>query len=254
MGSGTALFLGVFFASLRFFSALCVLQGMRQFLGFALTAGVSFLLSLGSLPISLNYLGPAGSSSVLLFWGCVEVLVGVCCALPLAIICEALGVAGRLIDVFRGAQFAEQQLPGMESRVSNFEQAGMLAFFVLFFSMHAYQPFYAALCFLPQHVFRLLSDNSGLGVYARSFLVLSNQVIAWGFCVAGAVILSSSCLDYAGAMLSRQLSQVPVSYEILPVKLILGIIAFSSGLAMYGPILSALSRASLRIFQLIASG
>lgn len=133
-------------------------------------------------------------------------------ALPVAFACEGLGATGRLTDIARGAQFAEQHLPGM-SQASILELfAKVFALFWLFYVdfeillaawLTPVQKFPEA---VQAHLLELVS------FFAQSFYA--------GLYFAAPLLAVAFLVDTSGMLLSKVLPRLPVSFELLPLKLV----------------------------------
>lgn len=112
----------------RILGALLTIRMLRVATPFSVLVLVSLALALPvigitpQLPSSLTLL----SVEVLSVAGFQELLLGLSLGLPLALFLESILGALRLIDTIRGAQIAEQLLPGVEERTSLLETFGMV--------------------------------------------------------------------------------------------------------------------------------
>lgn len=136
--------------------------------------------------------------------------------LPLAIVAEVLPTAGRVADVSRGAQFSEQLLPGGEQRASLLEQAAVFAVAALAFLSPLYQQIIRRIV--------LSEPTRNYEQFSEYLITLSTQAIATGVLIAAPIIIASLTVDGATALLSKTLNRNNMSYELLPLKLICGLL------------------------------
>lgn len=149
MQQATGLVLFVLLVCLRAFSFLYVLAPIRNLVG----ASILPVLSLGfvfpaiDLAISTHsgmLSGFSSGISIMPVSQCLvlalrEMLIGAVLGVPIVLELELFPLTGRMIDALRGAQYAEQVLPGAGERGSVLEQLGAMLAVTLFFRLGWYQ-------------------------------------------------------------------------------------------------------------------
>lgn len=189
--------------SLAIFLGLQIIPCCRELLPLNVKLSFAFALAI-VVPLSTSEL--SFSYAIALLLHCTLV------ALPVAFACEGLGATGRLTDIARGAQFAEQHLPGM-SQASILELfAKVLALFWLF-----YVDFEILLAawLTPVQTFPDTSQAHLLELvsfFAQSFYA--------GLYFAAPLLTVAFLVDTSGMLLSKVLPRLPVSFELLPLKLV----------------------------------
>jgi flagellar biosynthesis protein FliR len=172
--------------------------------------------------IEPSQISASWSKLELFFLALRESWIGILQALPLALALESFALCGRMIDVSRGAQLAEQLFPGSLVRQSVCENAFLLAGFVLVFASGGYQ-------FLILNLVNSLSVlELGNLKQAPVFDILaiikvSSQAIEYGICLALPVVILCWLVDILGAVASRMFERLNLMLEITLIKLILGL-------------------------------
>lgn len=148
-----------------------------------------------------------------------EAFYGFCLALPIALVFYLLPYLGRLIDTYRGAQFAELMLPGSGEKVTSLEQLGdLLALFLLFLPF-VYSPLFVLL------VAPIEAPNNYVQAqWIQSFVQLFGDILAIGFWLAAPIGLACFVLDAASGIISKFAKRVNLVVELMPLKLLLGIV------------------------------
>ena len=164
----------------RFFCSLVVFQQLRTYLKMSGILGVSLVLTILCLPILPQITLPSASVLDIIIVGMTEAWLGFLLALPFALALESLAVTGRVFDLSRGAQLAEQLFPGLQGRQSVFENALLLAGFAIIFEIGGYQFF----------VTRLVESISLFEVGGQFGATLD----VWGIIKVSAVAISQGVL------------------------------------------------------------
>lgn len=144
-------------------------------------------------------------------------------ACPIAFATESLAMAGRMIDISRGAQASEQIL-GESSRGSLLENSGRVLALLWFYLVDI--EFF--LRSLRLTVFCSVLDRQ----YVNDCLALFAQSFATGFYLAAPCMILALLLDGSGMVLARFLPKLPISFELLPIRLLA--ILFLLALRLHG--------------------
>ncbi len=164
-----------------------------------------------------------------------EIGVGVLLAAPLAIAFEVLPMAGRLVDDARGAQFAEQVNPEL-GRVSQFQELGNMLVPMVFLNTALFplcsalsrsvsSPITASMSGMPGYAF-------GVVEYAvRAAAAALGESLSY----AAPVILICLLLDFSIGLMSRFLTRINLNHELVPLKLVLGILLYGLFLSEVSP-------------------
>ncbi|MDR2337766.1 MAG: flagellar biosynthetic protein FliR [Deltaproteobacteria bacterium] len=213
-----------FLLFVRFFSALIIFSILRTYLKIsgilALALGLSFFcLSL----IDFSQVSSAGlSNPELVFLTLREIWIGILQALPLALALESFALTGRMVDVSRGAQLAEQLFPGSLVRMSVCENAFLLAGFVLVFASGGYQ--FLILNLIDSLTILELGNLKQAAVFdILQIIKTSSRAIEYGICLALPVVILCWLVDILGAVASRMFEKLNLMMEITLIKLILGL-------------------------------
>lgn len=150
-----------------------------------------------------------------------KVAEGLLFAVFLAFLLECIPLAGKLIDLCRGAQYSEQVLPELGERSSPFETMGILLSGCLMFSPLGYEILFSHALNLMPRAWNTL-ENSLLSAYH-----LLQSSFSFALLIAAPVLLTSLLLDTGSALLSRYLNRTNMSFELLGSKMCLGIAIFA---------------------------
>lgn len=159
----------------------------------------------------------------------VEVLelgfLGVCngfaYGVPFAVALECIPFVGRLSDVSRGMQFAEQSFGPLASRSSLLESFANLFLLVLIFSFEAYlQP-------LQSFLRHLISSPQSLTLSPSAFeqvYFLSSKAFQLGLFIALPVVLFLLLFDISIVFVARSFAKVNLNFELLGFKAMIGLL------------------------------
>ena len=215
-------------ALLRFFAFLSLWRCLRAYIppsglvslaaglalvGMQVMPGTELLVDRGPWWISLSALR--------------EIAIGCLLGLPGAIAFEAVCMCGRACDVLRGSQIGEQLNPGLGSQVSPLENFAVLFALLYFFHAGGYRflfsnVFQSLAIFPPNMAFCGSLDTVKQFVHFMPLLMLSASAISTAVCAAAPVIILLFLVEVSGALMSRFAGRTNFSFEILPLKLVLG--------------------------------
>jgi flagellar biosynthesis protein FliR len=213
-----------FLIFVRFFSALVLFSILRTFLKISGIVALALVLSFFALSfIDWGELSAAKLSHLEIFFLALrEIWIGVLQALPLALVLESFALTGRMVDVSRGAQLAEQLFPGSVVRMSVCENAFWLAGFTVFFAGGWYQLFMVNIVdsfsvlqlgnLQQEVVFDIVQiiKTSGLAIQNGILLSLPVVILCW-------------LVDIFGTVAGRMFERLNITIEITMVKLVLGL-------------------------------
>lgn len=214
--------------SIRVFSFFLVFASLRAYVGIVSLASISLVL--GTFLSTLLTSKLAEVSGVLFFaFALREVLIGVLLAIPLAISLHAFRIAGRVADVSRGNQMGEQLNPGIGEQMSSLESMIQLLVVTLILILGGHRQI---LEMLKQSVVALPVCKAGqcsaaLGMdwavlFELAFVAAS--ALRVGVQLAAPVIVSALLIDLAAAFLAKATPKINVSFEVLPLKTICGLL------------------------------
>lgn len=211
----------------RILGALIIFSSLRMYL----THTGLVVLSLAFAGVLFNFEGALAGTSptgALAFTGAVmlELLLGVLIGLPFAVLVYTFEMTARIVDVSRGAQFGEQLLPGFTDRTSPLEPLAVLLILSVTFSTELYQ--------LPLYLIResLTLSPPGMGslgtvsqwlLESTQLIRLSADVIAGALLIAAPVVIVLFVIDLVSSIATRQMGRVNVTFEILPLRLLVGL-------------------------------
>lgn len=143
---------------------------------------------------------------------------------PLAFSLESLAVCGRLMDLGRGESTGGQLNPALGVQTSTQEQLMRLLSACLIFSGGAYQV-------LLEFSFKLGSVQLsaqwlGQSAALKNLIILSDALML-GIGLAAPVLLSSLVFDLGAGLISRVLGRLNLVFELLPLKLLVGLLLSS---------------------------
>ena len=203
----------------RFFCSLIVFQQLRSYLKISGILGLSFVLTVLCLPDLSQVVLPSLSTLEIIVIGMREAWLGVLLALPFALALESLAVSGRVFDLSRGAQLAEQLYPGLSGRQSVFENTLLLAGFAIIFESGGYQFFITKLVEFTS-VFKTCGEfNVVLDVYG--LIKISAAAIGQGVLIALPIMTVSFLLDIFGGAIGKVLEKANIVTEITLIKLLI---------------------------------
>jgi flagellar biosynthesis protein FliR len=188
--------------------------------------GISVLIVLSaSLALVTNSLQTVSvadySHSTLLILGVWQVTKALSVGVPLALALECFPFAGRLSDISRGTQFAEQALGPIASRSSLLEGFCEMLVLTLIFPLGGFE----AVC---GDLIKLFVFESPVKMNSPEFAIrVSSESLQYGLFLAIPVVISSLCLDFCILSLSRHLPRVNISFECMGLRACLGLILFS---------------------------
>lgn len=145
-------------------------------------------------------------------------------AIPLIVAMEAFSMGARIIDVSRGAQFAEQVSPLLESRVSPLESAAGFALSIMVFLLGGYK-----IVFQAAHTSILapftLSFTAPSSIAAGELVLrISSQALAAGFSIGAPAMVLCLLYDVAAGIISSFISPSLVASDLVPLKLVIGLV------------------------------
>ena len=154
-----------------------------------------------------------------------ELILGAILALPWVITLECWLMSARMVDVSRGAQFSEQVLGGDSNPSSLLESLCKLGSLALVFSTGAYR--------IPLLVLERSFDNAILSDLGESrFLLFRELAFLFGYSLSAALLLAAPCLivlwliEVVAALGSKMLTRVNLSFELMPLRMLLGALIF----------------------------
>ena len=219
--------------TVRCLALILTLRPLRSWLGSAECGALAFVVAVALTPSALE-LGPAGlvprfataSTVELLALACREAILGICLGVPFSISLECLPLLGRLIDSLRGAQFAEQLLPGLEERSSYLETLGVLVGLLLLGPFGGLRWIYTCLLqslFLPTWHLGLPIYPGGSASVAAIAIRHSSAVLELAVSLTSPLFVVVLGVDLLTVFLSRCVPRLQVVAEALTLKMLLGI-------------------------------
>lgn len=205
----------------RIFAGLCCLSRLRSIAGVSVIAVIAGLLSFFSLSRSESWgVIEDGHIHWEIYSFCVLVLTniafGMLVMLPLGLWSEILPMTGRLIDTMRGNSYAEQMLPGVESRSSPLELFGAVLSPWVFLCSGVYLPFLREI--LQPHAGMIHVSGEGESVQSCA------TSLSAAFHLSTPAILSLGVLEFGVALVSRICPRFPVGNEFQSIRLTLGLL------------------------------
>ena len=217
--------LSVILAVIRFTSAFYAFSIVRLHLKVSVVLSLSLGLALYSIffldfHMKDSQFGPAE----VIVLSLAEMIRGFILSCPFVIAIEVFPYSTRIIELARGAQFAEQQFPGIEGRTCLLE-AIMYNFGVLMLWF----------CFMPQFLKILVNCNIGDDIgYDSNFVSIKHHLITLvkqyssvlqsGFKTVSPYIFGCFCIDIGVGLVSRFSERLSVSNDAISVKLLFGLI------------------------------
>ncbi len=154
-----------------------------------------------------------------------EVFVGFTLGFVASAVFQAVLVAGRLIDLQRGATMGELLAPQVEQNVSQMGQFKIQLAIVIFLSIGAHRFFISGLVrsleVIP--VTRFPNLESGFGPSIEFITVLTGTIFSIGLQLAIPVVLALLLTDLFFGLINRVAPQANVFFLSLPVKMAMGI-------------------------------
>lgn len=224
-----ALFFPFAFAFVRFsafFVTLGVLQGALrpvQVVILNLALAVALARSAG-----LTNVNPDGFP----FFVCAELWLGFLLALPTSLIFHVLSPIGKCADLLRGMQMAELFIPGHSSRVSPLEGLVLFVMPGIVFCPELFERLLGPVFDIPL-VATLVQERTVISVLAQSdviltVLTLSGAALKGSILVLTPLLVAVLVMDSAIALLSRLTHPLNLTFELIPVKLLIGLLAVSA--------------------------
>ena len=201
----------------RFFCSLVVFQQLRVHLKMSGILGISLGLTMLCASNMSQIALPSLSVLEALAMGLREAWLGVLLALPLALGLESLAVSGRVLDLSRGAQLAEQLYPGLSGRQSVFENTLLLAGFAIILESGGYQFFITRLVTSGF----VLEVGTSFDVYG--FIKISATAIKQGVLIVLPIMVVSFLLDIFGGAIGKVLEKANIVTEITLIKLLVSL-------------------------------
>jgi type III secretory pathway component EscT len=156
-----------------------------------------------------------------------ECFIGALIGLPLAIAVQSLVMSARIVDTTRGAQFSEQVAPENGYKTSSLEGAAALFVLVIAFTYGGYQILVMSL----YESFKIIQIGLSFDFLSNlnliSILSLSQKAISIGLLIAAPVVAIMFLIDFSAALISRSLGRVNIVFELMPLKMALGVILFT---------------------------
>lgn len=137
-------------------------------------------------------------------------------AIPIAFACESISLAGRLVDIARGAQFSEQLVPGV-GRFSQLEIAG--GFFALVWIVVVDFEVLINSFLGAGRSYELLAESGLTLESVFKLLVFFADSFYSGVLIAAPLLGIAFLLDASAMVIAKVLPRFPVTYELMPVKL-----------------------------------
>jgi len=160
------------------------------------------------------------SDSALLLAAVMQIVKGLCFGVPFALALECLPFAGRLSDVSRGVQFAEQALGNLAARSSLLE--GLAEMFILLLILPL-----GGLELVQGELFEVFKVGYQANLDKRWFelcLQISASSFSVGFSLALPVVGVALLLDICIVSLSRSIGRVNLSFELMGLKACSGLL------------------------------
>lgn len=162
-----------------------------------------------------------------------ETLIGLAFALAAALPLHALEWAGRLVDTWRGAGFADVIAPFTGERTSPLGQLTMFAGVVLFLSLGGHRVALEAFA----EGLRLAPIGAPLAApsmqaFAIETLRLASAALALSVAIAGPAAVTLLALEVGFGLIGRAAPQMPVFFAAMPLRAAAGLAAFWLGLAI----------------------
>lgn len=180
------------------------------------TLASAFSIAMTSWESSVSYDSDAG----LLLAAILQVVKGVCFGVPFALALECLPFAGRMSDVSRGVQFAEQALGNLAARSSLLE--GLAEMFILLLILPL-----GGLDLIQNDLFKVFAVDYLFDIDKRWFelcLLISSSSFSVGFSLALPVFGATLLLDICIVSLSRSIGRVNLSFELMGLKACCGLL------------------------------
>ena len=221
-----------FLLLLRIYTALVVLAKLAALIpvparlalasALALAGSIAHANSRTLVPLPEELLGGIAAAAT-------ETVRGVLLAAPLGIALEMLPTAGRIADVCRGNQMAEQLLPDLSERVSPLELLTAMMACLFCFQTGAAHTLFASLMAEPiaaADLFAAAYQGSSL-IALETLLRLSALTIQSGLFIAAPVLAACALLDVLAVGIGRLIPRVAVTSELAALRLVLGILVFA---------------------------
>lgn len=175
--------------------------------------------------------GPIGFIALLIK----EAFVGFVLGFIAASVFEAIQVAGRIIDMQRGASMAELMAPQVQSRVSELGQFKLQLAIVIFLGIGAHHLFLGALAesfaFIP--AMRFPHIEAGWSAPVALITQLTTIMFGFGVQLALAPVIALLLTDLFFGVVNRVAPQINVFFLSMPVKMALGLVFVALALPLY---------------------
>ena len=260
----TVIFLLLFLRVFVFTSAISVLSqqiGVSARLVFSLTLGV---LCVAVLPGSdyeraIVLLRRQDSIEILILGSIfAEAILAWLLALPFALSLETFRMIGRFADASRGAQLGEQLDAQLGEPLSMLERfaAFSIVFWILHSGAYAYllEPLVeSSRRFGPSVLWLGQLHQLQWSTLLTQAIAFSGEIIAWAFLIAAPVVLVCLMIDLSTMVMMRALGKIHFSFELLPLKLVLGVFVLAGTIYAQWPasieIIPSAARYSNDVFQ-----
>jgi flagellar biosynthesis protein FliR len=175
--------------------------------------------------------GPIGFVALLIK----ESLVGFTLGFAVSLVFEAIQVAGRLIDLQRGATMGESLAPQLQERVSELGQFKLQLAIVIFLAIGAHHAFIGALFrsfeIIPVMKFPQLS--MGWTPMLIFIVQMTGYVLSIGVQLSAPAIIALLLTDLFFGIINRVAPQINVFFLSMPVKMIVGLLVVMISLPLY---------------------
>jgi flagellar biosynthesis protein FliR len=159
-----------------------------------------------------------------------QLLIGFLLAFPLEISCQFVMTSARLADLIRGSQFGEQLNPALDIQVSALENISTIMVGLLLFSFSWFKlglsTLISSFISLPVDSLQLFQNEKAI----LDFDFIEKIIQAFCFSILSAVLFVAPLIililifEFVGAMLGKLLPKVNIAMELLPFKLIFGLL------------------------------
>lgn len=205
--------------------------------GLALAFAALLLPSVGA-PVLASTTPPAGAALVGLLVK--EVAIGSILGFLVALPFYAADAAGRLADMGRGASMSEVLVPQTGGRTTPLGDLSLQLAIVLFLFLDGHLLFFRALAASYEAVSIVGAPGAaGWGSVAQIAIASTGAMVAAAVGLAAPVLAATFLTDLGLGLLNRVSPQIQVYFVGLPVKAVLGVLAFMLALAAMMDVLGA---------------
>jgi flagellar biosynthesis protein FliR len=175
--------------------------------------------------------GPIGFIALLIK----EAFVGFTLGFAATAVFEAIQVAGRLIDLQRGATMGESLAPQLQTQVSELGQFKLQLAIVIFFSIGAHHAFISAVfnSFILIPVIKFPHLEPGWTPLLAFIVKMSGYVLSIGIQLAAPALIALLLTDLFFGIVNRIAPQVNVFFLSLPVKMFIGLFVVLITIPLY---------------------